>query len=249
MELSNNIEGVEASNPLKNVQELLHSQANKYQKKIAEYKAQEVEYKDQIKILEEQLKLALIRKYGRSTEKYVDPNNPQQDLFGDESIKDAEDLLKESTDEDEGEKDKITVPEHTRETKSRGKRENLPDCLERVRVEYKIPDEDLIAPNGDTYMKIGEEISEQLDIIPADVRVIQRVRFKYALKNQEELGVKIADNPLLPIPKSIASAGLLAHMAEAKFRHHLPLYRQEKIWTDLGVHIPRNSMQRWMNTI
>ncbi len=223
------------------------SQAQEYKENENIYKEKEAEYKAKIKILEEQLKLALIRKYGRSSEKYVDPEHPQLDLFGDESIKAAQDLLDQSALEDENAE--ITVPEHSRQAKRRGKRQSLPDCLERFRIEYKMPEEDLVGPNGEIYIKIGEVISEQLDIIPADVRVLQHVRFKYALKNQEELGVKIAAVPLLPIPKSIASAGLLAHMAEAKFRHHLPLYRQEKIWTDLDVNIPRNSMQRWMNTI
>jgi transposase len=276
--LSNNTGGVLAPDTLSNMHKLLHYQTHKHQEEIAEYKSQAVkyksqeaeyksqeaeyksqeaeyksqaaEYKSQIKVLEEQLKLALIKKYGRSTEKYVDPTSPQLSLFGDENAKAAKGLLTEEIDEDE--QPDIEIPAHTRKAKksgSRGKRESLPACLARVRIEYEKSAEDLIAPNGEVYVKIGEEISEQLDIIPADVRVIQHVRFKYALKNQEELGVKIADAPLLPIPKGIASAGLLAHMAEAKFRHHLPLYRQETIWTDLGVNIPRNSMQRWMNTM
>jgi transposase len=96
------------------------------------------------------------------------------------------------------------------------------------------------------FVKIGEVISEQLDVIPAQVQVLQQVRFKYAVKGQEELGVKLAPLPKQLIPKSQASAGLLAHIATSKYCHHLPLYRQEQIWASLDVHLPRNSVCRWM---
>ena len=52
--------------------------------------------------------------------------------------------------------------------------------------------------------------------------------------------------PTQIIPKSIASSSLLAHIAQAKFCHHLPLYRQEAIWQSLDIEIRRSSMSRWM---
>lgn len=48
------------------------------------------------------------------------------------------------------------------------------------------------------------------------------------------------------LPKSIATPGLLAHIAQAKYCHHLPLYRQEAIWKELDVYLPRNILCRWM---
>jgi transposase/uncharacterized coiled-coil protein SlyX len=197
-----------------------------------------------ITCLTEQLKLARLRQFGRSSERYVDTN--QLGLFSeeilpeteDESDQDGTDTLSSSTE----------VASHTRQ-KNRGKRTPLPSCLERVRIEHRLEASDLITESGDQYVKIGEEISEQLDIVPATVRVLQNVRFKYAVKGKEELGVKIAPITGQPIPKSVASSGLLAHMVQAKYCHHLPLYRQEQIWNQLEVSIPRNSMARWVLTL
>ena len=75
--------------------------------------------------------------------------------------------------------------------------------------------------------KIGEEVSEQLNIIPARVQVIQHVRPKYACRICEN-SVKTAAIPPQPIPGSIATPGLLAFIATSKYVDGLPLYRQEK---------------------
>ena len=151
-----------------------------------------------IEQLKEALKIALARKYGRSAESYVDPN--QIDLFDEAEIGVI-------IDNDSGEV--INVPSHTR-TKKRGKRQPLPDYLPREIVEHKLPDSELILPNGLCYEIIGKEESEQLDVIPQDVRVIKHVRYKYAVKGYEEYGVKTAAITGQVIPKSIASNGLLA---------------------------------------
>ena len=66
--------------------------------------------------------------------------------------------------------------------------------------------EDLVLDNGAVLSEISSDTSEQLEIIPATVKVIQYVRYKYAVKGQEELGIYIADMPTQPIAKSIASS-------------------------------------------
>jgi transposase len=71
------------------------------------------------------------------------------------------------------------------------------------------------------------------------------VRFKYACKACED-GVKTTPLPPHPIPKSNASAGLLAHICTAKFMDALPLHRQEKIFARLSIHLPRATLARWM---
>ena len=187
-----------------------------------------------IEQLQEALKIALARQYGRSAERYVDPN--QIDLFDE-----AETGV--IIDNDSGEV--INVPGHTR-TKKRGKRQPLPDYLPREIVEHQLPDSELILPNGLRYEIIGKEESEQLDVIPQDVRVIKHVRYKYAVKGYEEYGVKTAAIKGQAIPKSIASNGLLAHIVQAKYSYHLPLYRQQRIWRELEVDLSRASMCRWM---
>ena len=98
--------------------------------------------------------------------------------------------------------------------------------------------------------KIGEETSEQLDIIPAKIQVIRHIRPKYACPECEGVEddgptVKVAPVPAQIIPKSLVSPGLLAHILIGKFVDHLPFYRQEKQLLRLGVDCSRTSMCRW----
>jgi len=87
-------------------------------------------------------------------------------------------------------------------------------------------------------------VSEQLDIIPAKIQVIRHIRKKYAC----DCGkcIKTAPMPKQPIPKSLASPGLLAHITVSKYQDALPLYRQEKILQRIGVDIPRATLANWM---
>ena len=96
----------------------------------------------------------------------------------------------------------------------------------------------------------GEETSEKLDYIPAQVRVLRHIRYKYACKCCEGVDsdcptVKIAPSPMQLIPKSIVTEGLLAHLVVSKFADALPLYRQQKIFSRLGVEISRATMANW----
>ena len=99
-------------------------------------------------------------------------------------------------------------------------------------------------------MRIGEEISEQLDYIPARMQVIRNIRYKYACKNCEGVedngpAVSIARMPDQIIPKSIATPGLIAHVLTAKFVDALPFYRQEKQFIRMGIEISRATMCNW----
>ncbi len=83
-------------------------------------------------------------------------------------------------------------------------------------------------PNdGAQRVRIGEEVTEQLDVIPARVQVIRHIRPKYACRQCED-GVAIAPAPAQPLPKSNASANLLAYCLVAKYVDALPLYRQQQ---------------------
>ena len=93
--------------------------------------------------------------------------------------------------------------------------------------------------------RIGEEVTEQLEIIPAVLKVIAHVRPKYACNRCDE-GVSIAPMPKLFLPKSMATPSLVAHTLISKYQDHLPLYRQEKIWQRMGVDMPRNTVCGWI---
>jgi transposase len=94
-------------------------------------------------------------------------------------------------------------------------------------------------------VEIGREESEQLEIIPAKLRRVRHIRPKYGCPTCKE-GVKVAPVPLQPIPKSIASPALLAHVATQKFVDGMPLYRQEVALKRIGVELPRSTLASWM---
>ncbi|MFC4875354.1 IS66 family transposase [Microbulbifer halophilus] len=124
-------------------------------------------------------------------------------------------------------------------------RQQLPADLPRVRREHDLPEAEKICTCGCQMREIGEETSEQLDIVPAKIQVIQHARKKYACKACES-GVKIAPLPAQPIPRSNASPSLLAQITVAKYQDALPLARQEKIFHRIGVDLPRNTLASWI---
>jgi transposase len=143
--------------------------------------------------------------------------------------------------------EEIEVPGYTRSKKGR---KPLPADLPRVDVVHDITADEKICECGCELSRIGEDISEKLDIVPARIRVIRHIRPKYACKNCDSLAddtktVKIAPPPAQIIPKGIATAGLLAHTLIGKFCDSLPFYRQEKQFKRLGIDIPRQSMCNW----
>jgi transposase len=119
----------------------------------------------------------------------------------------------------------------------------LPKDLPRERVEYDLSEAEKAC--FDKVEKIGEEVSETLDYTPARLTVIEHVRIKYACKKDGESTVRTAAAQQSPLPKSNASAGLLAQVLVSTFADHLPLNRQEAIFKRHGVHLPRATLCEW----
>jgi len=139
------------------------------------------------------------------------------------------------------------VGEHTRRKKGR---KPLPGNLPRIDVVHELSEDQRKCGCGCIKDRMGQEVSEQLDYIPAKVRVIRNIRYKYACKKCDGTGddgstVSIARMPDQVIPKSIATPGLLAHILTAKFADALPFYRQEKQFARIGVELSRSTMCRW----
>jgi transposase len=128
-------------------------------------------------------------------------------------------------------------------------RKPLPPELPRVEVVIDLPEDEKVCGYGCTLSRIGEEVSEQLDIIPAKIQVIRQIRPKNACRQREGIEdaqpVRIAPVPARIIPKSIATPGLLAHVLTGKFVDHMPFYRQEKMFARLGVDIGRATLCNW----
>jgi transposase len=125
-------------------------------------------------------------------------------------------------------------------------RKVLPASLPRQRVVHDLLPEQLPCPDcGTLRIRIGEEVREQLEYIPASLIVLQHVRPKYAC-SACEANVTIADRLPEPIEKGLPGPGLLAQVIVSKYADHLPLYRQERIFARHGVELPRQTTCDWM---
>lgn len=190
--------------------------------------------------LEHQLQQLLRRLYGRSSEK-MDP--AQQVLFAE--------LLQQL----QSQAPALSVPTPAPLPKPAGHnghgRRRLPADLPRERIEKDLSEREKLCPCcGQMRVKIGEEISEKLDYVPAKVKVIQTVRPKYACKDCDAAGngaqIAMAELPPSPIEKGLAAPGLLAAVIVGKYSDHLPLNRLEKILARHDVDISRSTMCDWM---
>ena len=92
--------------------------------------------------------------------------------------------------------------------------------------------------------QFGEDVSEQLERIPASYKVIQHVRPKFACGACEQ--VVQAPAPARPIDQGLPGPGLLAHVLVSKFADHLPLYRQSEIYAREGVDLCRSTLAGWV---
>src|SRR5690606_5171258 len=155
--------------------------------------------------------------FGRKSEQSTDPNSPQLGMFNE-----AESLAEASP---AAEDEEIVAPEPA---KKRGKRKPLPAELPRVEVMHELPEHELTCDCGCRKQAIGEETSEQLEIIPMQIRVILHIRKVYACKGCETAPVT-ADGTAQPIEKSMASPSVLAMLLTTKNVDGLPLLRFEKV--------------------
>ncbi len=140
---------------------------------------------------------------------------------------------------EEASEDGIEVAGHTR--KKRG-RKPLDPALPREFVRHELPESERSCPHdGHTLIEIGVETSEQLDIIPQQIRVIAHQRVKYACPCCDQ-GIKLTPAPARIIPKGLLTESALAWIATAKFQDALPLYRQAALLGRFGGDLSRNTL-------
>lgn len=187
--------------------------------------------------LQDMINLLQRKKYAPQSERV---NWDQMGLFNEMEDLAASPVAEEEPSEEEDDKETITYK------RSKKKRPRLPDNLPREEVIIDLEEKDKVCVHdGAKLEKIGEEVSEKLEIIPAKVFVKKTIRYKYACPCCDE-GMKTAPAPKSLLPKTMASPSLIAYMIVAKFMDGLPLYRQEKIYDRIGVAITRQSMARWL---
>ena len=192
--------------------------------------------KTSIQNLQHQLHLFRTARFGRKTEKGVVPE--QLALQFDDAVPVAEE---ESTPDVAETTETIT---YTRNKKGTG-RKSLPKSLPFIQNIHDLSDAEKQCACGCTLTHIGDEISEQLDVVPQMTFRVMNIRKKYACKDCEET-VRLAKLPKQPIDKAIAAPGLLAAIIDAKFNRHVPLYRQEAMFGEANISITRGTLSNWM---
>ena len=144
--------------------------------------------------------------------------------------------------EDRAAQDEVKPPPAAPRTKGQAVRQALPATLPRIDRHHEV--EATHCNCGQALQRIGQEVSEQLDCVPAQFFVLRHIRGKYACACCQT--IQAAPMPAQIIDKGIPAPGLLAQVVVAKHDDHLPLYRQTEIYARSGVHIPRSSMAQWI---
>ena len=184
-------------------------------------------------LLKEQLSKFKRQLFAASSE----ASEQRKDLFFNEAESmgaQAEPAVEETAD------DKIDVPRHKRAKRGR---KPLDPALPREVVRHELPEDERVCPqDGAALREIGVETSEQLDIVPQQVRVIRHERVKYACPCCNGT-LRLASRPAQVIPKGLFTENALAWIATSKYLDGLPLYRQAALLGRFGgTDISRNTV-------
>lgn len=235
--------------------EALLTEKNHLQKESVEFKEKTVDLKDQVDELadviesrdrtirtqQNRINELLKRIYGRSSEKFMDPNQ----LIFEDIILQAEKQIPSTEEPVDTVVIEKVIGEHTRRT-HRG-RKPLPEHLKRVDHYLDIPEADKKTKDGKARPLIGEDITERLEYQPCTMIVNRYIRPKYGADDDiEGCGIKQAPAIEGPIDKCMAESSLLAHVIVEKYEHHTPLYRQELKFNRQDISISRQTMAGWM---
>lgn len=211
-------------------------------KRIAKLETLNQQLTDRVQRFEEVLNLAQHKRFSPSSETYEGDgqvfNEAEQVIETEpEQVPDADAPAFETTVE--------TPPKAA----AKPRRPRIAPELPRIEIVHDI-DNKTCTCCGNPLHRMGEEISEQVEFIPAQIRVIKHIRPKYSCRACEREGtqvsIQIADVPDSIIPKSMATPSLLAQIISNKMHYGLPLYRQEKMFAEAGIELSRQTMSRWL---
>ncbi|MBE3578241.1 MAG: IS66 family transposase, partial [Limnochordales bacterium] len=189
---------------------------------------------------EEQFRLARHRQFGASSERT--PTEQQPLIFNEAEVEAASPAPPEPT---------LETVNSYRRRKARGHREAMLQDLPVETIEYRLPEAEQICPAcGGPLHEMSTEVRQELQIIPAQAKVIEHVRHIYGCRHceREEVTASIVPAPMPApvIPGSLASASTVAYVMTQKFVEGLPLYRQEQQFERLGIALSRQTLANWM---
>lgn len=210
---------------------------------ITEYKATVADLSGTVEDLTEQVRLLRAMYFAKRSEQQAGPTRQETQY----SLFDEAEFAAEIPDSDAPGMETTPVAAHVRA--KRGRRP-IPAEYPREEVVHDIPEEAKVCACGAALTRIGEVVSEKLDVIPQQVRVIRHIRPKYSCRGcegTEDDGptVRIAPMPPQLIEQGIVTSGLLAYILVNKFCDGLPFYRQSRMFDRLGVDIARATMSNW----
>ncbi|PPD31951.1 MAG: transposase, partial [Methylomonas sp.] len=185
-------------------------------------------------LLKERMNAFLHRLHAAKSEARANP--AQRDLF----LNEAEALApKGAPVAEETTPETLEVAGHNR--KKRG-RKPLNPHLPREIVRHELAEAERVCTHdGARLVEIGAEISEQLDIVPQQIRVIQHHRIKYACPCCDD-SIRVTPAPARIIPKGLLTEAALAWIVTAKYQDSLPLYRQAALLSRFGGDLSRTTL-------
>lgn len=136
-----------------------------------------------------------------------------------------------------------TIPPLLISVPARPVRGPLPDHLPRQTQRHE-PKESACPDCGGRLSKLGEDVSEVLEYVPASFFVVRHVRPKFSCTKCDHIVQAAA--PSRPIERGVAGPGLLAHVLVSKYADHLPLYRQSEIYARQGIELGRSTLADWV---
>jgi transposase len=136
-----------------------------------------------------------------------------------------------------------SVPASSTASTAKPARRTLPDHLPRQTRRHE-PKETVCPQCQGELRKLGEDVSEMLEYVPASFVVIRHVRTKLCCATCD--CIVQAEAPSRPIERGLAGPGLLAHVLVSKYCDHQPLYRQSEIYARQGVELERSTMADWV---
>ena len=148
-------------------------------------------------------------------------------------------------------------PEPTLETitykrrKRVGQREEMLADLPVDTVEYTIPEDERVCPDcAGTLTEMSTQVRRELKLVPAQVVVVEHVQHVYSCRSCEKVGItttiRTAPMPVPAFPKSLASASAVAYVCDQKYTYAMPLYRQQQLFSRLGVDLSRQTLANWV---
>lgn len=176
--------------------------------------------------------------FGRRSEK-IDPNQIELAL---EDIEQAKAAAEAAGDQQKA--SKPDRPPRSPRPASQRNRGALPKHLPREEVVIEPEDKSCPCCGGAMHV-IGEDVAEQLDIVPAQFKVKVTRRPRYGCRGCEQAVVQ-APAPERPIDGGMATEALIAHVLISKYADHLPLYRQAVIYARQGIALDRSTLAEWV---